>query len=53
MSFIDLEDKPIAAVKKEYCSKIKYVCTECKPEKNAPPCVLSCSAKAIKCVFSA
>jgi Fe-S-cluster-containing hydrogenase component 2 len=50
LEFIDLEDKPVAAVKKDYCSKIKYVCAECKPEKNATPCVLSCPTKAIKCV---
>jgi Fe-S-cluster-containing hydrogenase component 2 len=50
MTFIDLEDKPLAVVKKEYCNKIKYICTECKPEKNPPLCVLSCPTKAIKYV---
>ncbi|MCL1965987.1 MAG: 4Fe-4S binding protein [Candidatus Bathyarchaeota archaeon] len=50
LEFIDLEDKPVASIKKEYCNKIKYICTECKPEKNNTPCVLSCPSKAIKCV---
>jgi ferredoxin len=52
LMFIDLEDKSVAAIKEEYCNKIKYTCAECKPEETVPPCVLSCSAGAISCVFT-
>ena len=49
--FIDLEDKPIAVVKEEFCNKIGYICATCKPETNKTPCVLSCTTGAVKCVF--
>jgi NAD-dependent dihydropyrimidine dehydrogenase PreA subunit len=48
--FIDLEDKTVAAVKEEHRNKIKYTCAGCKPEKNLSPCVVSCSAGAVKCI---
>ena len=53
LEFIDLEDKPVATIRKECCNKIKYICAECKPEKNSTPCILSCPTEAIKCVFTA
>lgn len=49
-TFIDLEDKIVAIVKDEYRNKIKYICSECKPERNETPCVLSCPVGAIKCI---
>jgi NAD-dependent dihydropyrimidine dehydrogenase PreA subunit len=51
LMFIDLDDKPVAIVKEEYCNKIGYICAACKPELNQAPCVLSCPTGAIKCVF--
>jgi Fe-S-cluster-containing dehydrogenase component len=51
--FIDLEDKPVAAVKESHCNKIKYLCTQqCHPEKNQTPCTIACSTKAITCHFT-
>jgi len=52
LMFIDLEDKPVAAVKEIYRNKIRYTCAECKPEKNQSPCVLSCPTEAVKCLFT-
>ncbi|MCL2691494.1 MAG: 4Fe-4S binding protein [Candidatus Bathyarchaeota archaeon] len=53
LMFIDLEDKPIAAVKKEQCNKIRYTCTQqCNPEKNQTPCILCCPTNAITCHFT-
>jgi ferredoxin len=52
--FIDLEDKPVAAVKEDKCNKIRYLCTQqCNPEKNQTPCTTICTAKAITCHFTA
>ena len=50
--FIDLEDKTVASVKEEHRRRIKYTCGSCNPESNDTPCVLSCEAKAIKCVWN-
>jgi Fe-S-cluster-containing hydrogenase component 2 len=50
--FIDLEDKTVVAISEEHRKKIKYTCGGCKPETNQTPCVLSCDAKAIRCVWN-
>jgi Fe-S-cluster-containing hydrogenase component 2 len=49
--FIDLEDKLVAAIKEEKRKKIKYICSECKPENNKTPCVDICPSKAISIVW--
>ena len=49
--FIDLEDKPVAAVIEEHRKKIRYTCSPCKPEENSIPCVESCKQKAISCIW--
>ena len=53
LMFIDLEDKPVAAVKEEQCNKIRYTCTQhCTPEKNQTPCIFACPTNAITCHFT-
>jgi NAD-dependent dihydropyrimidine dehydrogenase PreA subunit len=49
--FIDLEDKPVAAVSGLHRKKIRYTCAECKPEENKTSCVLACKQGAIRCVW--
>lgn len=49
--FIDLEDKTVVAVTEQHRKKIKYTCSQCKPEENKTPCILSCKQGAIKCVW--
>jgi Fe-S-cluster-containing hydrogenase component 2 len=49
--FIDLEDRAVPAVGEQHRKKIRYTCSECKPEDNKTPCVLSCKQQAIKCVW--
>jgi len=49
---IDLEDKLVAAVKKEHIKKIKYTCSPCKPENNATLCMSACEKKAILCIWN-
>jgi Fe-S-cluster-containing hydrogenase component 2 len=50
---MDLEDKPVAAVKEEHRKKIKYTCCACKSEEQNPPCVVACKNKAICVVWKA
>jgi Fe-S-cluster-containing hydrogenase component 2 len=52
IEFIDLEDKTVAAVSEEHRKKIKYTCGSCNPKSNSAPCVLTCDAKAISCVWN-
>ncbi len=47
--FIDLEDKPVAAVTEEHRKKIRYTCAQCKPETNKTPCTVACEKGAISC----
>jgi len=49
--FIDLEDKIVAAVTEEHRKKIRYTCSQCKPEENSVPCVESCKEGAISCIW--
>ncbi|MDR2203558.1 MAG: 4Fe-4S binding protein [Nitrososphaerota archaeon] len=48
--FIDLDDKPVVAIKPEHCNNIKYLCAQCNPKQNQTPCITSCPTKAIKCI---
>jgi Fe-S-cluster-containing hydrogenase component 2 len=48
---VDIEEKPLAAVKKEHRKKLKYTCSPCKPEKDIPPCIKACKQKAITCIW--
>jgi len=48
---IDLEDKCVMIVKESQRKNLKYTCAACKPELNQAPCVLSCSRKAVKCIW--
>jgi Fe-S-cluster-containing hydrogenase component 2 len=50
-TFIDLEDKMVAAVTEEHRKKIKYTCSPCKPESGDVPCVRACNQKAITCIW--
>ena len=50
--FIDLEDKPVAAVTEEHRKKIRYTCSECKPENGETPCINACNQNAISCVWN-
>jgi Fe-S-cluster-containing hydrogenase component 2 len=49
--FIDLEDKLVGAVKEEKRKKIKYLCSDCKPENKKTPCVEICDNKAISIIW--
>ena len=49
--FIDLEDKTIAAISEQHRKKIKYTCTQCKPEENNTPCIRACPTGAIKAIW--
>jgi ferredoxin len=49
--FIDLEDKVVASVKEEHRNKIRYTCSECRPEKNLAPCAVICPFEGVKCIF--
>ena len=49
--FIDLEDKMVAAVTEEHRKKIRYTCSQCKPERGSIPCVEACSQKAITYIW--
>ena len=49
--FIDLEDKPVAAITEEHRKKIRYTCSACKPEENKLPCVRACKQNAISCIW--
>ncbi|MEM2537665.1 MAG: 4Fe-4S binding protein [Candidatus Bathyarchaeia archaeon] len=48
---VDIEEKPLAAVKEEHRKKLKYTCSPCKPEKDTPPCTAACKQKAITCIW--
>jgi Fe-S-cluster-containing hydrogenase component 2 len=50
--FIDLEDKTVAAVSERERKKIKYTCSQCKPETGQTPCITSCNQAAIKIVWN-
>jgi len=49
--FIDLEDKLVAAVTEEHRKKIRYTCSQCKPDENSVPCVESCKQNAISSIW--
>jgi ferredoxin len=49
--FIDLEDKPVAAVTEQHRKKIRYTCSSCKPEEGNLPCINSCKEGAISCIW--
>jgi Fe-S-cluster-containing hydrogenase component 2 len=49
---IDLEDKTVAAITEQHRKKIKYTCTQCKPEENKTPCITSCIQGAIRIVWN-
>jgi len=48
---IDLDDKTIAAVSEQHRKKIKYTCTQCKPEENKTPCIIACPKGAIRIIW--
>jgi len=50
---IDLEDKTMAAVTEEHRKKLRYACSQCKPELNKTPCVSACVNRAINCSWRA
>ena len=50
---MDLEDKPVAAVKEEHRKKIKYTCGACKPEEQKAPCVAACKNDAVRIAWKA
>jgi ferredoxin len=45
---IDLDDKTVASVTEEQRKKLRYSCSECKPESGQTPCTSSCGQKAVK-----
>ncbi len=45
---IDLDDKTVAAVTEEHRKKLRYTCSQCKPEQKETPCVLACINGAIR-----
>ena len=51
-TFIDLEDKIVAALAEPHRKKIKYTCSPCKPEEGKTPCTLACEAQAITIVWN-
>ncbi len=51
-TFIDIEDKLVAAVTEEHRKKIRYICSPCKPEEASVPCVQACDQKAITCIWN-
>jgi Fe-S-cluster-containing hydrogenase component 2 len=50
---VDLDDKTVASIKEDCRRKIKYICTACKPENAATPCMSACDTQAIKCTWKA